>query len=168
MNQRPVLPLPRDLSPTEGEGSAAGYSAPWRWADHVWGTWILAACHRSPRSYTRPHGACSQDHSWAYTAHRAGDEERGRGEKKGKHQAGGQGDGGDGRVQQGVTAVISMQKEIFLIHSAEGSSCTRNRVKSPLSSCKSAGHNSSCVCVPSLHYTRRQREVGHCSTSDTI
>lgn len=83
INQKPVLPLPRDLSPIEGEGSAAGYSAPWRWAGHFWGTWILAACHRSPRSYTRPHGACSQDHSWAYTADRVGDEERGR--KKGKN-----------------------------------------------------------------------------------
>ena len=58
-----------------------------------------------------------------------------------KHEAG---DGGDGRVQQGVTAVISVQKEIFSLRSAEGSSRTRSQEPR---SCKSAGHNSSCVCV---------------------
>lgn len=63
INQKPVLPLPRDPSPTEGGGIAAGYSAPWRWAGHVWSIWNLADCHRSHPSCTRPHGACSQDRS---------------------------------------------------------------------------------------------------------
>ena len=140
INQKHVSPLPRDPSPTEGEGSAAGYSAPWRWAGHAWDTWTLAACPRSPRSYTRPHGAWSQDHNWACTADGEGDEKkRGRKRKKRRENIrweGGQGDGGDGRVQQRVTAVTSMQEEIFLIHSAEVSSCIRNKVESPLSSCK--------------------------------
>lgn len=74
LKQKPVLPLPRDRSPSEGGGSAAGYSAPWRSVGHVWGTWTLAGCLRSPRSYTIPHGACSQDHSWAYTVNRGVDE----------------------------------------------------------------------------------------------
>lgn len=50
-------------------------------------------------------------------------------------------------MQQGVTAVVSMQKEISLIRSAEGSSCVRNKVKSLFGSCKSAGHDSSSVCA---------------------
>lgn len=128
-----ILPLPRDLSPTEGEGSAAGYSALWRWAGYSWGTWTLAACHHSPRSYTRPHGACSQDHSWAYTADKVWDEEKSL--KKGKTSD---------RMAQGH-CVHKHTKENFLINSAEGSSCIRNKVK--FSSCKSPGHNSSPACA---------------------
>ena len=137
-------PLPRDQSPTEGEGSAAGYSAPWRWVGHVWGTWTLAVCHRSPRSCTRPRDACSQDHSWVCTADRAGDEERGR--KEGKHQAGGQRDGVDGRVQRGVTVVISMQK-INLLNPLSRGQQLYEKSRSLLSSCKSAGHDFSSVCA---------------------
>lgn len=102
-----ILPLPRDLSPTEGEGSAAGYSALWRWAGHSWGTWTPAACHHSPHSYTRRHGACSQDHSWVYTTDKVWDEERVR--KKGKDQTGG---------HRG-TAFTSIQK-IFFNHLSRG------------------------------------------------
>lgn len=88
-----VLPLPRDPSPTEREGSAADYSGPWRWAGHVLDTWTLAACRHSPHSYTKPRGACSQDHSWGCTAERNGKRENirqeGRERKPGEGAAGG-------------------------------------------------------------------------------
>lgn len=76
------------------------------------------------------------------------------GEKR-KHEAARQGDGDDGRVQQGVTAVTSMEKEIpNLNHSAEGSSCMKNRAESLLYSCKSAGRNPSPACaITTLHKT---------------
>lgn len=97
------------------------------------------------------------------TANRAGDEERGR--KEGKYQAGGQRDGVDGRVQHGVTAVISMQNINLLNPLSRG-----QQLYEKSRACLVPVNQLDMIslqCVPSLLHAGRQRKVEHCSTSDT-